>query len=785
MGSTTPDYLARMPASPSGFDTITSLNPAQRDAVEHGDGPLLVIAGAGSGKTRVLTSRIARLIETHDIPPSAILAVTFTNKAAGEMRERVGRLLGVEPAGMWIGTFHGIGARLLRAHAELVGRTREYTIYDEADSLAVIKRLMERFRISVKEFAPKAIAGEIGSAKNALVEPHEFETLARTPLSKAAAQVYKELEPTLRAANAVSFDDLLVLPVRILREHPEVRERLAKRFRHVLVDEYQDTNRAQYEFVRLIAGGHGNLAVVGDDDQAIYGWRGADIRNILDFERDFPAARVVRLEENYRSTAPILALANDVISSNEARRGKTLRTTRAGGEPVVLLECADDRDEAEAVAEAIVEWRTSRGTLRDCAVLYRTNSQSRAMEEAMRRAQIPYRLVGAVRFYDRREIKDLVSWLRLIANPADDEAFRRAITAPKRGIGETTLELLATEARNAGIPLLEQARRIESVSGVRPATRTALLEVVAIADRFRALAADAGVDQLLLQLVATTGYDAALRAEGPEGLERLDNVRELVTSAAEVLIDDGGEVGLRPLDHFLQRATLVTGLDQLGPDADAVTMMTVHTAKGLEYPMVCVSGLEDGLFPLSRSFDDPAMLEEERRLLYVAVTRAGERLILSWAHQRRRNGELLPSMKSSFVREVPETHFERRQTIRLRATARLASPYPAGGGGGARGYQRGGAFREDPDAFGRARGPAWKPRAGERVSSVVQDEELSQDLPAFVPGERVSHRSFGSGTIAELSGSGRDAKVTVDFDDDAVGRKRLVIAFAGLERGLD
>jgi DNA helicase-2/ATP-dependent DNA helicase PcrA len=752
----------------------STLNPAQREAVEHGEGPLLVVAGAGSGKTRVLTSRIARLIERLEVPPKAILAVTFTNKAAGEMRERVGRLLGQDPSGMWIGTFHGIGARLLRMYGDRVGRSPEYTIYDEADTLAVVKRLMERHRISPKEFAPKAIVGEISSAKNALVEAHEYETLARTPLSKAAATIYRELEPTLRAANAASFDDLLVLPVRIMREHPEIRERLADRFRHVLVDEYQDTNRAQYEFVHLIAGAHGNLAVVGDDDQAIYGWRGADIRNILDFERDFPTARVVRLEENYRSTAPILALANEVISANEERRGKTLRATRSGGEPVVLLEAADDRDEAEAVAEAIEQWRATRGALRDCAVLYRTNAQSRAMEDAMRRAALPYRLVGAVRFYDRREIKDLVAWLRLIANPADDEAFRRALTAPKRGVGETTLELLALEARDGGYPLLEQARRVESVQGIRPATRAALTELVATVDRFRALAVDASVDQLLLQLIAAIGYDHALRAEGPEGLERLDNVRELVTSAAEVIIEDGGEVGLRPLDHFLQRATLVTGLDQLGPDADAVTMMTVHTAKGLEYPMVCVTGLEDGLFPLSRAFDDPATLEEERRLLYVAITRAGERLLLSWAHQRRRNGELLPCVISSFVRRVPESHFERRSTIRLRASSRLGSPLAGSG------RRYGG-----DDDFGRARVPSWRPRGGEAVTSFVQDEDASQAMPDFVRGERVSHGKFGSGTIAEVSGSGKEAKVTVDFDDESIGRKRLVIAFAGLERGFD
>lgn len=763
----------------SGPSPFPSLNPAQREAVQHEDGPLLVVAGAGSGKTRVLTARIARLIAERGVLPQEILAVTFTNKAAGEMRERVGRALGEDPKGMWIGTFHGIGARLLRANAALVGRTPEYTIYDEDDSLGVIKRLMDKHRISVKEFAPKAIAHEIGSAKNALVAVAEFEDLARTPLAKAAAKVYRDLEDTLRAANAVSFDDLLVLPVRILRENDEVRIRLARRFRHVLVDEYQDTNRAQYEFVRLVASEHRNVAVVGDDDQAIYGWRGADIRNILDFERDFPNARVVRLEENYRSTSPILDLANTVISANLARRGKTLRATRSGGEKVVLLESADDRDEATAIAEAIEDWRRGGRKYSDAAVLYRTNAQSRGFEESMRRAGIPYRLVGAVRFYDRREIRDLIAWLRLIANPQDDEAFRRAVTAPKRGVGDTSVELLAVEAALAGVPLLEIARRAAQgmIPGLRAALKESLDIFVTLVDRLRASAADTSVDRLLIDLVEKSGFEVALRAEGPEGLERLENVQELVTSAAETIIDDGGEVGLRPLDHFLQRATLVTALDQLGPDADAVTMMTVHTAKGLEYGFVSVTGLEDGLFPLARAFDDPETLEEERRLLYVAITRAGERLILSWAHQRRRNGELRQGIRSSFLRGLEESELESRRTIRLRSTPRLASPMrePV--------WRR--STREDSAAsFPRPPKADWSPRESD-VPSFVSDEESSQDLPRFIVGERVSHGRFGSGTIAEVSGAGKDAKVTVDFDDEAVGRKRLVIAFAGLQRGFD
>jgi DNA helicase-2/ATP-dependent DNA helicase PcrA len=779
----------------SGASPFASLNPAQRAAVEHEDGPLLVVAGAGSGKTRVLTARIARLIAERGVAPHEILAVTFTNKAAGEMRERVGRALGEAPSGMWIGTFHGIGARLLRANAALVGRTPEYTIYDQNDLLTVIKRLMKKHGISSDEYEPKGIANEISSAMNALVGVAEFEQLARTGKAQAAAKVYRDLEDTLRAANAVCFDDLLVLPVRVLQEHEDVRTRLARRFRHVLVDEYQDTNRAQYEFVRLVAAEHHNVAVVGDDDQAIYGWRGADIRNILDFERDYPNAKVVRLEENYRSSASILDLANTVISANLSRRGKTLRATRAGGEKVVLLEAADDRDEAEAIAESMQDWRRSGRKLSDAAVLYRTNAQSRGMEDAMRRAGIPYRLVGATRFYDRQEIRDLVAWLRLIANPQDDEAFRRAISAPKRGIGDTSVELLAGEATQAGVPLLEMSRRAAQglIPGIRPALKDALDVFVALVDRLRARATDTSVDRLIAEIVEYSGYAAALKKEGPEGQERLQNVEELKNSAAEVVIDDGGEVGLRPLDHFLQSVTLVTAADQVGSDGEAVTMMTVHTAKGLEYGFVCVTGLEDGLFPLIRyadqfeESDGDVAMEEERRLLYVAITRAGERLYLSWARQRLRGGGIVQSRRSRLLDSLNEETVEVKRTIRLRSTSRLAAPTREPSwrrGPRSDSYGESSKSSAAPSGSSRTPKPSWSARETD-VPSFIADEESSQDLPQFVPGERVSHGRFGSGTIAEVSGSGKDAKVTVDFDDEAVGRKRLVIAFAGLQRGFD
>ena len=749
--------MSRTAISP---DVLASLNDAQREAVLHFEGPILVLAGAGSGKTRVLTTRIARLIEHHGVDPRHILAVTFTNKAAGEMRERVARLLGEEPEGMWAGTFHAIGARMLRREAPLVGRTASFTIYDEDDSLALVRRMMEQARISTKEWAPKALRAEISDAKNALVTPEEYAARALHPVERAAAVVYPLLERALRDANAADFDDLLVLLVRLLEQHAERLADYRRRFQFILVDEYQDTNRAQYRLISLLGGEHGNVLVVGDDDQSIYGWRGADIRNILDFEKDFPAARVVRLEENYRSTPQVLALANAVISANTSRRGKTLRATRGAGETVTLVGSLDERDEAEFVTTELLSRRAADETLalRDIAILYRTNAQSRALEDACRARAIPYRLVGAVRFYDRREIRDLVSYLKLIANPADDEAFRRAVAAPRRGLGESTIEQLAARARAAGIPLLAAAGRADLHDGLRPAQRQALIGFAALVTRFRARATDAAVDELLLQLIEEIRFEDALRAEGKDGLDRLDNVRELLTGAAETVIDEGGELGLTPLDHFLQRAMLVTDFDRQDKTADAVTLMTLHNAKGLEFPLVFITGLEEGLFPLSRTHDAPKELEEERRLFYVGITRAKRKLFLSHARSRRRNGETMPSVPSSFLRGIPETMIEQRATVRLRATGRGVLPQSA-------------AMRRPGEPVVRRPSARWDP-----------DIDASQDAPRFVKGERVRHPRFGSGTVMELSGTGKETKVTVDFDDEEVGRKRLVVAYAGLER---
>jgi DNA helicase II / ATP-dependent DNA helicase PcrA len=747
-------------------EPLAGLNSAQREAVLHFEGPMLVLAGAGSGKTRVLTTRIARLIEHHGVDPSRILAVTFTNKAAGEMRERIARLLGEEPKGMWTGTFHAIGARILRSAARHVGRTASFTIYDEDDNLGVVKRLMESEGISPKQWSPKVISSLISDAKNALVPPAEYASLAMDPVSRAAAKVYGRMEATLRGANAVSFDDLLVLPVEIFRKDEATLARYRDRFQFILVDEYQDTNRAQFQFIKLLGSGHGNVVVVGDDDQSIYGWRGADIRNILDFEKEFASAKLVRLEDNYRSTPDILHVANAAITQNVGRKGKTLRATRPSGEAVTIVAALDERDEADWVLEEIKsrQNRENRG-LNEFAVLYRTNAQSRALEDALRRDAIPYRLVGSVRFYDRREIRDLMAYLKLIANPADEEAFRRATTVPKRGIGDTTVDSLAESAKQAGVPLFEIACREDLQEALRPAARKALADFVTMIAGLRERAKDTSVDVVIQELIDEIKYVAYLQSEGPESArDRIENVSALISGAAETVIDDGGEVGLTPLDHFLQRAMLVAGADALDPSADAVTLMTLHNAKGLEYPVVFLTGLEDGLFPLSQSFDDPPKLEEERRLFYVGITRAEEKLFLSFTEMRRRNGELLPSIKSRFLREIAAASLEERKTMRVTSMGRGNT-------------SRGEGFHSGAYPARRTHEvPSWRKVA-------ITEAELSQDEPRYVKGERVKHKLFGDGSIAEVSGLGREVKAVIDFDDANVGRKTIKLAYTTLERG--
>lgn len=731
---------------------------------------MLVLAGAGSGKTRVLTQRIARLVRERGVPPERILAVTFTNKAAAEMRERVATHLASDPRGLWVGTFHAVGARIVRRYSDRVGRTPGFTIYDPDDTESLIRRVMDEARISAKQFAPRAIAASVSEAKNMLTSSTEFRRRVHDPFGEAVAAVYERLEPALVRANAATFDDLLTLPVALLRQHADIARALPGRFSHVLVDEYQDTNPAQYEMVRLL-GTHGNVFVVGDDDQSIYAWRGADIRNILEFERDFPAARVVRLEENYRSRPAVLALANAVISENASRRGKVLRATRAAGAGVTLVTAADDRDEASFVVDELLSARSANRdlTLGGIAVLYRTNAQSRPFEEELQRRGLPYRLVGQIRFYERREIKDLVAWLRIVANPADDEAFRRAIAAPRRGIGDSTIELLSGVAQGANAPLLAAARNAEALP-IRGAARTALAQFVRIVDGLRERAPELAVDELLRELMNETDYAAWLRSEGPEAEDRVANIEALIAGASQVRDDLEGEAGLAPLDLFLQRIALVTSADESDTVEGAVTLMTLHNAKGLEFPVVFVTGLEDGLLPLVRggiATDDA--IEEERRLLYVGITRAEDVLYLTRAQRRWRNGETLPSSASRFIRDLPVGLAETRRTVRARATPSFDS-----------------TGRDDsdyawvvPTGSTRRRGT---PVRWVREGAAVAAEDESQDAPQYAVGARVRHAKFGAGTIVELAGQGSAAKARIDFDDEAIGRKTLMLAQAHLER---
>ena len=759
-------------ASSPGLDA--GLNPAQREAVEHVEGPLLVLAGAGSGKTRVLTMRIAALIDRHGVPPERIFAVTFTNKAAGEMKHRIGRLLNRDPAGLWIGTFHSLSARMLRREAELLGFTRQFTIYDEDDRLSLIRRLMEQQGHSTKLFAPRAVQSMISAAKNRMVAPADLASGASFDrLVQVAAEVYAALGPALKAANAMDFDDLLLHPLRLFREHPERLRAYQSRFRFILVDEFQDTNRAQYELIRLL-GTHGNVCAVGDDDQSIYGWRGADVRNMQDFLKDFPGAVLIRLEENYRSTQIVLDAANGVIAENSGRIGKTLTTRRRGGETVTLVAAADERDEAEWVVRELQKRSTAADwAYNEMAVLYRTNSQSRALEEAFRRAGVPYRLIGAISFYERREVKDLLAYLRLAANPADNEAFLRAVAVPRRGLGETSLATLDRAASQWGKPLLEAARIADRIPELRPNVREAFRAFAGIIDGAARLQHLPPAD-LLEHLIRAINYEAVLHAEGPEGADRWENVRELVASAAnwseEVPLTD--EESGTPLERFLAEAALLSSADTIVGEEQGVTLMTLHTAKGLEWPVVVMTGLEHGLFPLARAEEQPAGLEEERRLCYVGLTRAKDKLYLTWARARRRGGELRPGIASRFLKAIPPGIVEERRTTSL-----WAPDWSAGQrGGGAAGQWRRGGARPDFD------GPAAHPPASGYLPRGPAEEEASQDSPRYVKGERVRHRRFGSGTIQGLVGTGRDLKVSVAFDDEEVGVKQLLVAFAGLER---
>ncbi|MCD6023464.1 MAG: Superfamily and helicase [Fibrobacteria bacterium] len=736
------------------------LNPSQLEAVMHAPGSQVVLAGAGSGKTRVLTYKIAWLILEHGFRPHEILAVTFTNKAAREMRERVAHLLGYDAPLRWMGTFHSICARLLRFHADKLGYTSHFTIYDTDDQKRHVKKLLQAEGLENDlRFPLDAVRRTISNFKNQNLGPEDAARIAIDPYAQRMASLYAKYQNDLRGQDAMDFDDLIFLSIRLLKGFPEVRRNFSDSFRYVLIDEYQDTNKAQYQLIQLLLGEHRNLVAVGDDDQSIYGWRGADVGNILRFQQDFPEAKVTKLEQNYRSTANILAVAGSVIRNNRERMDKTLWTENAPGEKVTLMELDDEMSEAVWVARKIHgdEQYGPGGT----AIFYRTNAQSRVFEDELRRRQIPYLIVGGTRFYERKEVKDLLAYLRLLANPRDDVSFMRVLNVPKRGLGDTSLKQLQEFALKNDLPLSE-ALPFAGEAGIATAATRKMREFHELLQGLRALAEHKSLPDLVLEVLVRSGYKAALENEDTdEAADRLSNLEELI-SAAQDFVDrleektlaenagenEEGELGVlegTPLELFLQEISLVSDADALKASQDAVTLMTVHSAKGLEFPRVFVTGMEDGLFPLKREDDVDA--EEERRLFYVAVTRARQDLSLTYARRRRRYGTYQDCVGSRFLREIDKEFLDIPKSY--------SAPKPS--------------FRMGM-AVGRALG---------RPDPMPKYEDMSQDEAPFRPGSRVRHLKFGEGKVMQVSGSGDSASAVVLFGDKVP--RTLMLKFAKLD----
>jgi ATP-dependent DNA helicase UvrD/PcrA len=673
---------ARAAPTEAGADRVErllgGLNPPQREAVEHGEGPLLVLAGAGSGKTRVLTHRVAYLLATGAARPGEVLAITFTNKAAAEMRERVGQLVGRSVRAMWVTTFHSACARMLRVDGERLGYSKGFTIYDEADSLRMLKRCLTELGVDPKRFPPRAVRAKVSGAKNQLIDSSAYAEAAHGEFDEIVAEAFPLYEKRMLEANAMDFDDLLVRTVNALELFEEVRERWRRTFRHVLVDEYQDTNHAQYRLLQLLAVEHGNLMVVGDEDQSIYGFRHADVSNILDFDKDFSGAEIVKLEQNYRSTQTILSAANAVVERNRERRPKELWTEEVGGEPVQLVELSDEHEEARWVAGEIERLGEEHGVVRsEVAVVYRTNAMSRVLEDTLKRFDVSYQVIGGTKFYERAEIKDAVAYLSLLVNPADLVSFSRVVNSPRRGIGNTTQARLASHANTTGLPIWEVIERVEEVPGLSGAAIKAVSRFYEAIAGLRDRADQEGPVATLLEAVLhESGYMEALAAERTVEAEgRAENLETLVGGAAEFDIEREreGETEIPPLEAYLQQISLYTEQDSIQAEQELVTLMTLHNAKGLEYDTVFIIGCEEGAFPHMRALEEGGE-EEERRLCYVGITRARRRLFMTWARERRLFGRAEHNLPSRFVDELPPELTERHSTAAQSLGASWGTP---------------------------------------------------------------------------------------------------------------
>ncbi|MEE9537849.1 MAG: UvrD-helicase domain-containing protein [candidate division NC10 bacterium] len=729
-----------MPVDPAAI--LADLNPPQREAVLLTEGPLLILAGAGSGKTRVITHRIAYLIGELNIRPWNVLAVTFTNKAAEEMRERVANLLGAEGLNVWVGTFHATCVKILRKSAQHLGLRSSFVIYDEGDQLALLRMCLRELDLSERVIHPRVVQSRISRAKNDLLTPAEYAAQAADYLEERVARIYYRYQAALQRNGALDFDDLLTETVRLFLERPMILTSYQDLWSYIMVDEYQDTNHAQYRLIRLLAERHQNLAVVGDDDQSIYRWRGADLGNILDFERDYPLCKVIRLEQNYRSTKSILEAASSVIAWNRGRKEKRLWTDNDAGEPIGFCHARDEEDEAVFIVEAIRHLAVQEGySFDDFAVFYRVNAQSRILEDALRRAVVPYVIVGGLRFYERKEIRDLLAYLRLIANPADSVGFLRAVNVPPRGIGRTTLDRLTEFAMASGLSLWEACAEIEK-HGLLPTRQLkALQDFRSLIERFVMRLPETSVPDLVSTLLHETGYVAELEKEGtPDALSRIENLRELI-SAAQDFTQRSEDTSLHA---FLDMVSLLTDVDEsLKETGGKVTLMTLHMAKGLEFPVVFIAGMEEGLIPHGRAYTDPEELEEERRLCYVGMTRAKRRLFLTTAVQRRLYGAESFNLPSRFLEEIKPHLLHRIEALTLSSASTLEGSHQP------------------------------SPRY-----------EVEEDQIPFVdfyqPGVRVRHPEWGVGRIRERIGHGEEMKVVVTFP--GIGTKKLKVKFAQLSR---
>lgn len=737
-----------------------SLNGPQREAVYHTEGPLLILAGAGSGKTRVLTHRIAYLIEEKGINPWNILAITFTNKAAGEMRERVDQIVGFGAESIWVSTFHSTCVRILRRHIDRLGYDTNFTIYDTDDQKTLMKDVCKRLQIDTKVYRERNLLAAISAAKNELITPEEYRLQSEGDFGRQKiASVYEEYEKQMRANNALDFDDLLLKAVQLFQTQPEVLDYYQERFRYIMIDEYQDTNTVQFQLVSLLAAKYRNLCVVGDDDQSIYKFRGANIRNILNFEQVFEDARVIKLEQNYRSTSTILDAANAVIRNNRGRKEKTLWTDNGQGEKITFRQFDTAYDEAEYIVGDIKEnIENGRCNYNDNAVLYRTNAQSRLLEEKLVAANIPYKIVGGINFYARREIKDLLAYLKTIDNARDDLAVRRIINVPKRGIGLTSVNRLQEYALARDISFYEALLGADLISGIgRGIAR--LESFAALMEHFRTRADEISISQLLDEILETTGYIEELKTEGEiEAEARIENIDELKNKIAayEEACQEQGE---RPsLSGFLEEVALVADVDSLDENSDYVVLMTLHSAKGLEFPQVYLAGMEDGLFPsyMTITADDPEEIEEERRLCYVGITRAKEHLTLTCAKRRMVRGETQYNKMSRFLKEIPMELLE--TGIKFEKEERE---------------------EEKPQPWQQAR-QSFRSKPFTAPKPVQQFKVAGGKGPGYDVGDRVRHVKFGEGIVTSIVEGGRDYEVTVEFD--TAGTKKMFAVFAKLQK---